>query len=315
MAPMQRRDFLLLAGSGAASGAARGSVEDAQWTDAARGRALPVRLRWPDGTGPCALVLHSHGLGGNRNGAGVWGEAWSKAGFAVLHLQHPGSDTEVVREGGVPALRRAASAEQLRARVADAAFALDEIGRRAQRGDAPFARLRLDAIGMSGHSFGAITVQALAGQRSARPGDGTDPRIRAFVAFSPSLGRGLDPKEQFARVTRPFLAVTGSHDGDPLQHRKTGADRAQVYDALPPGRRALLWIDGADHATFGGGRGAELSRRAARLLDRHPDAVRDEAVHQERIARVSAHWWRHTLLGEPMRAPAGLGANDRWRMD
>lgn len=311
---MQRRDILVLAASGATFTAARAAVEDATWTDAARARTLPVRLRWPDGAAPCALVVHSHGLGGNRDGGQVWGQAWRDAGFAVLHLQHPGSDTEVLRDGGVLALRRAASAEQLRARVADVQFALDEIERRGRRGESPFTRVRRDAIGLAGHSFGAITVQALAGQRYARPGDGSDERLRAFIAFSPSLGRGLEPREQFARVTRPFLAVTGAHDGDPLGQGKTGADRAKVYDALPQGRRALLWIDGGDHATFGGGRGADLPRAAARPLRREPEAERDEALHQQRIARITTDWWRHTLLGEPMRAPEGLGARDMWRI-
>lgn len=32
-------------------------------------------------------------------GVAVWGEAWAAAGFAVLHLQHPGSDFEAVRAG------------------------------------------------------------------------------------------------------------------------------------------------------------------------------------------------------------------------
>src|SRR5262245_24589378 len=95
---------------------------DQTWTDPARGRELPLRLRWPDGEGPCALVVHSHGLGGNREGGDAWGQAWRDAGFAVLHVQHPGSDTPAVRAS----LRSAASAEQLIARVADMRFVLDE---------------------------------------------------------------------------------------------------------------------------------------------------------------------------------------------
>ena len=32
-------------------------------------------------------------------GVAVWREAWAAAGFAVLHLQHPGTDFEAVRAG------------------------------------------------------------------------------------------------------------------------------------------------------------------------------------------------------------------------
>lgn len=295
--------------------------QDDLWRDAARGRDIPWRLRWPEGSGTCPLVIHSHGLGGNRDGAEVWGRAWRDAGIAVMHLQHRGSDTAVLQDGGVRALRSAASAEQLRARVEDVQFVVSELTRRAAAGEAPWSRVRVNALGLSGHSFGAHTVQAVAGQRFARANEiAKDDRIRAFIAFSPSMGRGLSPQQQFAGVTRPFFCLTGTHDGSPLDDDLTGAERARVYDALPPGQRALLWVDGADHSTFGGGTGVALSRQAARTLKRHEEAVRNEALHQALIARVTSDWWRAHLLDDPsaraaLRAPAGLGSNDRWRMD
>ena len=105
--------------------------------------------------------------------------------MAVLHVQHPGSHRDNLREG-LQALRAAASGEQLLARVGDVAFVLDEAARHARSGG-PWAQLRADAVGVSGHSFGAHTVQALAGQRFAA-GAVDDPRPRAFAAFSPSPG-------------------------------------------------------------------------------------------------------------------------------
>ena len=144
---MDRRQ--LLAGAAAALGPwrrARATVHEESWRDPRRERELPLRLRWPDGQAPCALVVHSHGLGGNRNGGDVWGEAWQRAGFAVLHLQHPGSDTEVLRRG-MPALRGAANAEQLRERIADMQFVVDEISRRARQREPGWSRVRLDALG------------------------------------------------------------------------------------------------------------------------------------------------------------------------
>jgi hypothetical protein len=60
-------------------------------------------------------------------------------------------------------------------------------------------------------------VQAPAGQRHARPGALADDRLKSFGALSPSPGRdSLSIAQQFGGVTRPFLAVTGSLDGDPL---------------------------------------------------------------------------------------------------
>ena len=108
------------------------------WQDAARNRAVPVLLRWPDAAlhaGPRPVVMFSHGLGGTVDGGAVWGEAWAAAGFVVLHLQHAGSDLPAVR-GAVGSfadqrgLRTLAGPAQLLARLRDVGFALDEVARR-----------------------------------------------------------------------------------------------------------------------------------------------------------------------------------------
>lgn len=291
---------------------AQAAVVDESWRDPRRGRDIPLRIRWPEGSAPCALIVHSHGLGGNRTGGDVWGEAWRLAGFAVLHVQHPGSDSEVLREG-MNALRKAASGEQFRERVADVKFLVDEVERRARAADPAWARVRQDALGLSGHSFGAHTVQAIAGQRFPVAAEGVvDARFKAFIAFSPSQGQSANA---FAGVTRPFLALTGTHDDDPLRNTMTGEDRARVYDSLPPGRRALLWLNGADHMSFGGN--SEKGRRARR---RERSAVNGEAQHQALVNAVTTLWWRAHLLGDAaalaaLRQPVGLGEGDRWRTD
>jgi predicted dienelactone hydrolase len=317
---MQRRQFLLQAATAAgtlfAQHAAQATVVDEAWLDTRRDRELPLRIRWPDGDEPCALVVHSHGLGGNREGGDVWGQAWRAAGFAVLHVQHPGSDTAVLRQG-LAALRSAASAEQLRERVADMQFVADELTRRAERREHGWARVRADALGASGHSFGAITVQALAGQRYPVPAErAADPRFKAFIAFSPSPGQVADA---FAAVSRPFLAITGSSDSDPLRQSFGGADRAHVYDGLPAGQRALLWLDGADHMTFSGN-GEQRLRARFGPLRRSPGAADHEPRKHEIVAAITTLWWRAYLLGDAsamaaLQAPQGLDAGDRWRRD
>ena len=280
--------------------AAEGPVLDELLSDPARGgRNLPVKLRLPAGDGPWPWVIHSHGLGGSRDGGLVWGRAWAAAGVAVLHVQHPGSDRETLREG-LQALRAAASGEQLLARVGDVAFVLDDAARRARFGG-PWAQLRADAVGVSGHSFGAHTVQALAGQRFAA-GTVDDPRPRAFAAFSPSPGgraeaRG-DAGRAFGGVARPFFALTGARDADPLagrgQQRNDGHFRTPVYDGLPAGAKALLWLESADHASFGGGTG--MAAPAARRRDAAVLAA--EPAHQALIAGLTALWWRWRLLND-----------------
>ena len=301
------------------------------WVDESRNRTLPVLMRWPDGQTPCPLVVYSHGLGGNREGGDVWGQAWQQAGIAVLHVQHPGSDDRLWRDaqGRAPseilaAMRHGATPAQLLARVADVKFVLDEITRRQQAAPNnaanPWGRVRLNALGMAGHSFGAGTTQALAGERYPVPSELAEPRFKAFAAFSPTMRQstaGQSPmQEKFARITSPFLSLTGTHDGDPFGDRFAGQVREQVYADLPPGHKAMLVLDGADHMTFAGV--AETIRNNA-VLPRAPQAIEREKTHHALVARLSTQWWRAHLMGDAaalagLAQPQGLGGGDQWTM-
>lgn len=302
------------------------AFEDDTWPDPARQRELPVRVRWPAGEGPCGLVIHSHGLGGSRAGGAVWGEAWQAAGLAVLHLQHPGSDSGIWK-AGLRGARQAAGVEQYLARIADAHFAIDELLRRQSAGGA-WARVRGDAIGFSGHSFGARLTQAVAGERPSQSGRAAgaarvaDTRPRAFIAFSPGFNErdGLDDAAvaaRFGAISRPFLTITGTDDDAMIVGDASNASRRAVYRGLPPGQKAQLVLAGADHMTFGGGTGAGEAREGGRRLLRGPQAVALQAQHQRVVAAVSTDWWRWHLLGdaaakERLRAPVGLALADLW---
>ena len=296
---LTRRDALALCALAACArpAASAPEVQDDTWRDTARSRDIPLRLRWPGSPGPWPLIVYSHGLGGSRDGGDAWGQAWCDAGFVVAHVQHAGSDTDVLRSGGVGSLRGAGNGQQLLARVADVRAVLDQVAQR-QRHDAPRWRdVRLDAVGVSGHSFGAATTLAVAGQRYPVPGDLSDPRPRAFLALSPASSRSrLSLQEQFGRITRPFMVVTGSLDGDPFGSYDTGEPRAQVYDGLPPGQRGLLWLNGADHMTFSGNRRLRINGRGP--FQRAPVAQQREDTHHALVARLSTLWWRWRLLGD-----------------
>jgi predicted dienelactone hydrolase len=309
-----RRDCLAFGLSFFALHAARADAQDETWRDAQRGRDVPVRIRVPASGGPWPVVLFSHGLGGSREGADAWGDAWAAAGCVVVHLQHAGSDSAVLRKG-LFSLRAAANVEQFIARVGDVRFALDEITRRQRAGAVPWPDIRLDAIGLAGHSFGAQTTQALAGQRFPVPGSLADARVKAFIALSPSSHRSrLSVQQQFGAIDRPFFAITGSLDGDPFGGFKTGVSRAAVYDGLPPGRRALLWLDGADHMSFAGNAARRIDGRGP--FRREPLAAEREPRHHAIVARSTALWWRARLLDDEaarhaFARPEGLGPMDR----
>ena len=300
----------MVAAAPAAHRDASPTVCDAVWRDAARDRDVPVRIRIPDGTGKVPVILFSHGLGGSVDAGTTWAEAWSRDGFAVVHVQHPGSDASIWRnERGVAArmaaMRAAMNGEQLMARAADVTFVLDEIGRRRTEGRCDLARIDPTRVGMSGHSFGAHTTQAVAGQ--AFPGTRgalQDPRVRAAVAFSPAPPRGGDQAVQaaFAPITMPFFSITGTGDEAAMLTDVTPAERELPYRAMPAGSKYLLVFDGATHADLSGGGGVE-DMGARRFAGRGGPGGRrgaggpGEHIDEVVVAATTA-FWKATLLGD-----------------
>jgi len=300
-----------------------GVTEDDTWLDRARQRSVPVRIRWPAESAPMPpggrpVVLFSHGLGGTAAGGERWGQAWCAAGLVVVHLQHPGSDLEAVRRvarsfSDQAGLRRAAGPEQLLARLEDVVFALDEMQRRQAAGSGRWSEARVQAVGMSGHSFGAHTTLGMGGQRYPGHSGMEEPRLAAFMAFSPTLPARGDPAQAFARLTRPLLCLTGTHDDDVVGNGATPERRMGVFAALPQGRKAQLVLEDADHMTFAGNIGLR-----GEGLARHAPARALQAQHQALVAAITTDWWRAHLLGDAqalgrLAQPAGLVPGDRWQ--
>ncbi len=256
-------------------------VCDGSLSDPSRDRQIPVRVRMPEtGSGKAPVILFSHGLGGSVEAGTLYAQQWVKAGFLVVHVQHPGSDRSVWQgqAGGVGKLKAAAGGQQLKDRVIDMGRVADAVAAGARVGACSLGRGDAARLGAAGHSFGAHTVLALAGQTYGPLGAaGRNPRFRAVAALSP-MPPGNDAAnatEAFGRIPIPVLTATGSADGSPLARDRSleevVAARAAVFPALPASRTGAgtvgLWLDGATHADFGGNAGG---RRAP---DAHVVAV------------------------------------------
>lgn len=276
--------------------------------DTAHRRELPVRVYLPAATTPAPVILLSHGLGGTRDTGGYLGEHWSGRGYAVVAIQHPGSDDRVWRGAGLgqrkAAMTRAASAENLRHRIDDVHAVLDELARwNADGQDACHARFDLEHVGMSGHSFGAITTQMVGGQSVPLFGQrALDPRIDAALAMSPSCPKVGDLDQAFGAVPMPWFLMTGTKDDSPIGDQDA-ASRRKVYPHLPQAiDRYELVLDGATHMAFGD---------------------RGQAVHHRSILALSTAFWDSYLRGDGAArewlqgagAKAVLGKDDAWAVD
>ena len=229
---------------------------DLSVTDDSRSREIPIRVFLPVTKAQQPVVLFSHGLGGSREGSAFLGQHWAARGYVVVYIQHPGSDTSVWRNEPLgkrmDAMRSAASGQNLLLRVKDVSAVLDQLQKWNAESQHPLAgRLDLGRVGMSGHSFGAVTTQAVSGQSLAgRWITFTDPRIKAAIAFSPSGPRGSrDPTKAFCDVKIPWMLMTGTKDVSPIGDIDVPS-RLAVYPALPPGGKYELVLDGAEHSAF-----------------------------------------------------------------
>jgi predicted dienelactone hydrolase len=259
-------------------GSLRTTVIYDEWRDDARQRTVPVRITRPaDPHGTYPVVLFSHGLGGSRDAGSLWAEHWASHGYLVLHLQHPGSDESLWRDrAGNPLanLKQGMNARQLVARVEDVRFALSELARRTAAGEAALAGADPSRVCMAGHSFGAQTTQAVAGQRFLVPmaalRDLASAPIKAAIAFSPNARNSTgNLDQQFGNIRMPFLSLTGTNDIVPQLTDQPASARLLPYQHMPPGGKVLVNFEGADHMVFGG----HNLRRPETGLDR---AVRED---------------------------------------
>jgi predicted dienelactone hydrolase len=265
------------------------AVVDTSWTDPSRDRTVPVRLYFPQGGGPCPAVVVSHATGGSREEYAYLGRHWSAHGYVSVHLQHPGSDVDCWRGkagGAVPAMRRAAADPQCYLdRVDDVRFALDRL----EAAVGIFSgRVDPRRIGVAGHSFGAATALATAGQIFLDPAGQercrADARVQAVLVMSAprpwSLAEG-DLDRTFAAIRVPCLHFTGTRDDSPLNDTQA-ADRRVPFDRVRGAPGILVTFAGGDHMVFAGSR---------RRFDGGPL----DAVIHEMVRRASLSFWDATL--------------------
>ncbi len=225
--------------------------------DAKRNRTIPIRVYLPAAKEAAPVVLFSHGLGGSREGNPYLGKHWSARGYVVVFLQHPGSDESVWKEIPIgqrlASMKQAANLQNTLLRFKDVSAVIDQLEQWNQSNDSSLkGRLNLKHLGMSGHSFGAVTTQGVSGQRTPR-GDAlfTDKRIQAALAMSPNSPRnGGDPSQLFGGVTIPWLLMTGTNDTAIIGDADV-ASRLAVFPALPAGGKYELVLEGAEHEAFG----------------------------------------------------------------
>lgn len=248
--------------------------------DSRRGRDIPVRLYLPQNApGRRAVVVFSHGLANGADGNRYLGEHWASHGFVAVHLQHHGSDIDLVRDKGLLALFHSTKdRKHWRDRPEDVTFILDRLEaiERGEEAD-PFStpvkgRIDLDRLVAAGHSYGAFTAVALAGFLVDLKEEGgvtnfRDERVDAAIMISMPKLDGATP-QAWGGVKTPGLHITGTRDRT-LLFRTFLRHRRIPFEQIGAADQTLIVMDGATHSTF-----SDDERRISR---RHPEYIRATA--------------------------------------
>jgi len=273
-------------------------------------RAVPLRIYLPDEVSPRPLVLFSHGLGGSNQGSRYLGEHWAAHGYVAVFLQHVGSDESVWRNlpasERLTALNGASNLRNTLNRLRDVPAVIDQLAVWSARAGHPLeGRLDLGRIGMAGHSYGAVTTQAVSGQTQRGKARFTDERIKAALVLSPSApGRGK-PSEHFGEVRIPWMLMTGTRDIAVVGTQDLSA-RLAVFPALPDGDKFELVFEGGEHNAFtdGASPGRERNPNHHPVILALSTAFWDAYLREDETAEA---WLKNGLVDER------LEPGDRWQ--
>lgn len=268
------------------------------WTDPARaGRKTPYKLYVPQGVGPFPLIIHSHGLGGSREGSTYILQAVAEAGFVVAALQHPGSDAAILagaRPGQEARLLEALSPDAAAHRFGDTPFALDQLTAMNAPGGSLAGKLDLSRIGMSGHSFGALSTLVAVGQvlPGAPPAMFRDPRIKAAIVYSPNKARQGGSDTAFNAIRTPIMHFTGTQDRTPIDLEKSPWERTIPFQKITGADQYLIVLRDGDHGVFTG-------RRQMMGVPKPTDAAQMRVIVEQTLV-----FWRAYLAAAPQAAKA-----------
>lgn len=218
-----------------------------------------------DASNKVPVIVWSHGLGGSVDGAAFLSRFIASHGYVMVHIQHLGTDSslwegksghpwDVIRKTKIP---RSATLN----RFADVPFVLDQLPAWLKAHPQIEQIADLNNIGMSGHSFGALTTQVAAGMMFPDEGGKLrrhrDKRFKAGILYSPGPidHLGLDnPEDVYGSIDLPMLHMTGTDDRSPIEDWDY-TKRLDVYKNITEARQHLLVIQDGDHMVFTGSRG------------------------------------------------------------
>lgn len=275
-------------------------VDESRYNEDGSVRIVPFKLYHPaEMHAPMPIIIWSHGFGGNRDGAGFISRFVGSHGYILVHLTHHGTDSSLWEgKDGHPwdILRKTKVSRPTTVnRFKDIPFALDALEQWAKDNPDIGGCMDFTNIGMSGHSFGALSTQVAAGQLFANENEELNSlrenRIKAGILYSPvpvadhllDKIKNLGDTNIYDPINIPLLHMTGTADDAPIGGQDY-THRLKVFDHSGHDEKYLLVKEGGDHMVYNGTRGK---------LDKNP--LRE--THEEMIRVFTLAFWDAQLKG------------------
>lgn len=240
-----------------------------EFTDSQRnGREVPYKIYYPvdHNEGKIPVIIWSHGFGGSRDGAAFISRHIAAQGYIIVHITHKGSDSSLWEgKNGHPwdILRKTKiTLKLITERAYDIPFVLDQL-EHLSKSDSDIGRfMDMSRIGMSGHSLGALTTQAMAGMRISDGNGGLldmhEKRFSCAIAYSPvpfSHLSSASMEEIYGSISMPVFYMTGTKDNSPMTASIDYEHRLSVWKNSVHPERYLQVLEGGDHMIYNGTRG------------------------------------------------------------
>ncbi len=259
-----------------------------EFIDSARDdRVVPYKIYYPDGhdLDSIPVVIWSHGFGGNRDGAAFISRFLAGQGYILVHITHIGTDSSLWEGKGGHAwdvLQKATiSRKTTLSRMYDVPFVLDQLTGWGQENPEIGRYMDMTRIGMSGHSFGAMTTQVMAGMMfpnmDRQLTSLRDARISCGITYSPvPIAHLTDapPKDIYGTIDIPMLHMTGTDDASPLEDYGY-EHRLIVREHASHPEQYLQVLEDGDHMVYNGTRG-KLAKNPKR--DEHEEEIKHAAL-------------------------------------
>ncbi|MEA5450646.1 alpha/beta hydrolase [Leptolyngbya sp. CCNP1308] len=270
-------------------GPARVQIQRFELTDTQRDRQLYVDVVRPRSwRGQAPVMVFSHGLTSSPEARHQWASHLASHGIVVVLPQHPGSDAQQVADFQAGLSSDVFEVQEFIDRPLDITFVLNELER---LNPTEFeGRLKLDQVGVGGHSLGGYTALAVAGaelnfdhlqevcnrnfiylnmslllqcQALELPRETynfRDPRVNSVLLVNP-VNSSVFGREGLAAVTVPVMVIAGSYD----PATPAVFEQFRTFPWYTTENRSLALIEGQAHIDF-----SALDAGLSRLLSTLP---------------------------------------------